>query len=144
MNGFNATFTLANTPNPPSSLALYRNGLLLEQNVDYTLSSSSISMQSTAVPQTGDALIASYRMAANLPGVGFIDSETPAGSIDGGNTVFTLSQNPNPSGSLAVFRNGVRLKSGVDYTAAGNSITFASGTIPQIGDILQCSYRIAQ
>jgi len=144
VNGSNATFTLTNAPNPPSSLALYRNGLLLQQNVDYTLSTGSITMQSPAVPQTGDTLIASYRMAANLPGVGFVDSETPAGSIDGGNTVFTLSQNPNPDGSLAVFRNGMRLKSGVDYTTTGNSITFAAGTIPQIGDILQCSYRIAQ
>ena len=144
VNGSNATFTLANIPNPTSSLALYRNGLLLQENADYTLSSGSINMQSTAVPQTGDTLVASYRMSASLPGVGFMDQETPAGSINGLNTLFTLAQTPNPSGSLAVFRNGVRLKSGVDYTTAGNSITFGSGTVPQTGDILQCSYRIAQ
>lgn len=144
VNGSNATFTLANLPNPATSLALYRNGLLLEANTDYTLSSGSITMQTAAIPQAGDTLVASYRMSVSLSGVGFIDAETPAGNIDSVNTVFTLSQTPNPGTSLAVFRNGVRLQPGVDYSTGGNSITFNSGTVPQIGDILQCSYRIAQ
>ena len=31
-------------------------------------------------------------------------------------TMFTLSQTPSPSTSLAVYRNGLRLSPGVDYT----------------------------
>jgi len=59
VNGTNVTFTLVNTPNPGLSLELYKNGVLLQQNSDYTLSGSTITF-STA-PQTGDSLLASYR-----------------------------------------------------------------------------------
>lgn len=144
MNSSNATFTLANAPNPATSLALYHNGVLLLPNTDYTLSGSSITMSQATVPQAGDSLLASYRLPGGLPGIGFVDGEIPSGAINGANTIFTLSQAPNPGASLAVFRNGLRLQSGVDYNASGNSITFLAATIPQIGDILQCSYRITQ
>ena len=55
-----------------------------------------------------------------------------------------LAQTPAPAGSLAIYRNGMRIRSGLDYTVTGTSITFASNYIPQTGDVLQCSYRIAQ
>ena len=43
VNGTNATFTLANVPNPGASLALYRNGLHLESGRGInTLSGSTI------------------------------------------------------------------------------------------------------
>jgi hypothetical protein len=143
LNGVNTIFTLANTPNPGASVALYRNGLLLKQSVDYTLSGSSVTLQAGA-PQSGDTLLASYRVAVNLPGVGFVDAETPAGAVNGVNNVFNLAQTPNPAGSLIVFRNGIRLQSGADYTVSGNTITFVAGAVPQTGDVLQSTYRIAQ
>ena len=144
MNGANTAFTLANAPAPPSSLEIFRNGLLLSQSNDYTLSGNAITFLSAAVPQAGDNLLASYRVSVVITGVGFVDMETPSGSIDGVNTSFTLSQVPNPSGSLEVFRNGLRLTSGLDYTASNNTVTFASGYVPQIGDVVMCSYRVAQ
>jgi len=76
--------------------------------------------------------------------VGFVDGETPTGAVDGVNTLFTLVQSPNPAASLAVYRNGMRIRSGLDYTSIGATITFAPGYIPQIGDIIQCAYRITQ
>jgi hypothetical protein len=142
-NGSNASFTLANVPNPPSSLALYRNGLLLSQAVNYTLSSNAITFLTGTLPQSSDILSASYRLSVSIPGVGFVDQETPSGAINGVNTTFTLSQTPSPSTSLAVYRNGLRLSSGVDYTLSGAVITFLTGLAPQISDTLICSYRIA-
>jgi hypothetical protein len=65
INGVNTVFTLANLPSPPASLALYRNGLLLKDDMDYTLSGNVISFASAAAPQTGDALACSYRLADN-------------------------------------------------------------------------------
>ena len=65
INGVNATFTLANIPNPPASLALYRNGLLMEAGVDYTLTSQTIQFQTASIPVTGDALLATYRVGAS-------------------------------------------------------------------------------
>lgn len=144
VNGVNTVFNLANTPNPLSSLTLYRNGLLLKQNLDYTISANALTFLAGATPHTGDMLLASYRLAASVPGVGFVDGETPAGAANGVNVVFNLAQTPSPAASLQVYRNGVRLSSGADYTTSGNGILFLTGAIPQTGDTLQCSYRIAQ
>jgi hypothetical protein len=36
------------------------------------------------------------------------------------------------------------MSAGVDYTLSGAAITFASASVPQTGDILLCSYRIAE
>jgi len=144
MNGSNNTFTLANPPNPSASLALFRNGMLLRPNVDYALSTRSVTFYTGTLPQSGDSLVASYRLAVSLPGVGFVDGETPAGALNGVNNVFTLSQIPNPAASVAVFRNGVFQKLGTDYNVNNNTITFLAGSIPQAGDILLSSYRIAQ
>jgi hypothetical protein len=143
INGTNAAFTLANVPNPPTSLALFRNGLLLTQGGDYTLSSNAITFQTGAVPQLADVLLASYRLSLTIPGVGFVDQETPSGAINGVNATFTLSQTPSPSTSAAVYRNGLRMSPGIDYTLSGSVITFVTGLVPQSSDTLSCSYRIA-
>jgi hypothetical protein len=63
IDGKNTTFTLANAPNPAISLKLSRNGILLKQNIDYTLANQIITFTSNAVlPGTGDVLIANYRI----------------------------------------------------------------------------------
>ena len=75
----------------------------------------------------------------NLPV--FEDNEVPLGVIDGVNTVFHLSMMPNPTASLDVFRNGVLLKQGVDYTLGPAGVTFVPAAIPQPGDSLVVSFR---
>ncbi len=144
MDGVNTGFTLANVPNPSTSLALFRNGLLLTQGGDYTLSSNVITFVMGATPQPNDVLAAFYRLNVSIPGVGFIDQETPTGAINGVNAVYSLSQSPSPSASLAVFRNGLRMSSGIDYTLSGAVVTFITGLMPQSTDTLRCSYRVAQ
>ncbi len=140
LDGVNTSFTLANPPNPSTSLALYRNGLRLSQNLDYTIATNSIIFLAGAVPRPTDVLLADYRLAT-LPGVGFVDAETPSGAINGVNASYTLVQAPSPSTSLDLYRNGMRMEAGVDYTLSGNAITFVA-IVPQIGDVLLCSYRI--
>jgi hypothetical protein len=76
-------------------------------------------------------------------GPGFVDGETPAGLINGANAVFTTSNAASPPASLAVYRNGVLQKAGLDYTLNGNTIAFAAASIPQAGDVLMASYRLA-
>jgi prefoldin subunit 5 len=62
INGVNLVFTLANAPNPATSLKLYKNGVLLQQNTDYTLSGSTITFASPNIaPLSGDLLTAFYR-----------------------------------------------------------------------------------
>jgi hypothetical protein len=61
VDGANVTFTVASAPSPASSLHLFRNGILQKVGFDYTLSGSTVSFVSAAVPQAGDTLLASYR-----------------------------------------------------------------------------------
>jgi len=73
----------------------------------------------------------------------FVDEEIPSGTIDGTNAVFALVNTPAPTASLSLYRNGLVQTNGIDYTLAGNAITFSGNNIPQPSDILQAYYRIA-
>lgn len=76
-------------------------------------------------------------------GPGFVDGEVPAGSVNGSNTVFTLSQAPSPPGSLQLYRNGILMKTGIDYTLSGATVTFGGQSVPQTNDLLLASFRLA-
>lgn len=72
------------------------------------------------------------------------EDEVPAGTINGTNTVFTLTQDPNPDDSVALFLDGVRLVQGTgtnEYTVSGTSITI--GFPPVTGQSLFAHYRYA-
>ena len=69
VNGSNVTFALANAPSPAASLELYRNGLLLRQGSDYQISSNTITFFVSAVPQSGDLLLAYYRYQPSAGGL---------------------------------------------------------------------------
>jgi hypothetical protein len=71
----------------------------------------------------------------------FVDAEIPAGAVDGSNGSFTLTGSPSPAASLQLFRNGILQKASGDFTLSGNTITFAGGSIPQSGDVIQTYYR---
>ena len=75
-------------------------------------------------------------------GPSFSDGEVPAGTLNGVNTLFTLSAVPAPPTSLSLYRNGVLQKAGFDYSIAGNTISFLTASIPQTGDTLVASYRV--
>jgi hypothetical protein len=72
----------------------------------------------------------------------FVDGDSPAGIVDGANTLFSLSATPDPASSLAVYRNGLLQKLGQDYTLANRSIQFVAAATPQPGDTLLASYRL--
>jgi hypothetical protein len=72
----------------------------------------------------------------------FVDGDSPTGIVDGSNTTFTLSAVPNPSSSLALYRNGMLQKAAQDFTANGNAIQFVAAAAPQPGDTLLASYRL--
>ena len=70
-----------------------------------------------------------------------VTNETPSGTIDGVNSVFTLLHAPAPVTSLALYRNGLRQAMGGDFTLSGTQITFSAGNIPQPGDTLLADYE---
>lgn len=71
----------------------------------------------------------------------FVEGVVPTGIIDGGNTLFTLPDTPNPAASLDFYQNGQYLTSGVDYTLVGSAVTLIGA--PEVGDVLIASYRIS-
>jgi len=73
----------------------------------------------------------------------FVDGEALSGIVDGANTAFGISETPNPSTSLAVYRNGMLQQAGADYTVAARSIQFVPAAVPQPGDTLLASYRVS-
>ena len=61
INGINDSFTLASTPSPSTSLMLFINGQLITQTTDYTLATNMITFDASAIPMTGDILLATYQ-----------------------------------------------------------------------------------
>lgn len=70
----------------------------------------------------------------------YIVRETPAGTVNGSNTVFTLAFTPAGSGQETVYLNGLIQDGGVlnDYTIAGAVITF--NVAPTSGDKIRVTY----
>ena len=62
VDGANGSFTISAVPDPVSSLAIYRNGLLQKAGSDYTFSGRTVQFVASAIPQPGDTLLASYRL----------------------------------------------------------------------------------
>lgn len=143
LDGTNATFGLLNSPSPAASLVLFRNGLALERNVDFTVSGAAVNFQAGSVPQPGDILQAFYRTSGTSSLAAFSDAETPSGTIDGVNVVFGLANTPSPATSLEVFRHGLAMLRSVDFNLSGATITFQPGSVPQPGDVLEVFYRTA-
>jgi hypothetical protein len=142
INGVNAIFTLANTPGSATTMMLYRNGVLQANGVDYTVSGANITFAGGEIPQAGDILRAYYRVPGTGPLTSFVEAETPQGTIDGANLTFTLASTPAFAASVKLFKNGLLLQQGGDYTLSGATITFASASLtPQPGDTLCAYYR---
>ncbi len=68
----------------------------------------------------------------------FVDNEVPSGSVNGSNNNFTVAHTPI-TGSVKVYRNGLRMKPTVDYTITGATISFLE--TPLTGDLLLADYR---
>jgi hypothetical protein len=68
VDGSNTSFTLSAVPDPASSLAVYRNGVLQKTGQDYTFTGSTIQFVDAAAPQPGDTLLASYRLTGTGSG----------------------------------------------------------------------------
>jgi hypothetical protein len=98
----------------------------------FCTSNSGGTLGSTAVTYTQDT-------SGTLSTTNFVTEETPSGTINGSNVTFTLAVTPT-TGTLKLYLNGVRQKSGAgnDYTISTNTITMT--TAPISGDVLIADY----
>jgi len=68
--------------------------------------------------------------------------EIPAGTIDGTNRTFTLSQIPMSAASLLLEVDGVTQTQGVDYSVSGATIFFAALSTPRSTDTILAYYWV--
>jgi hypothetical protein len=131
VNGSNAVYTTVGVPSSGTDAA-YLQGIRLTRGIDYTLSSSTWTL--TVAPSTGDTLRMDY-----TTGVGSTEvmGETPSGSVNGSNAVFTTVGTP-ASGTDAAYLQGMRLTRGTDYTVTGSTWTLT--VAPATGDTLRMDY----
>lgn len=66
-------------------------------------------------------------------------AETPSGTINGSNTVFTLANAPAGNSGVVVILDGIVQYNGLDYTVSGTTITFASA--PATGSSIFAYYN---
>lgn len=100
------------------------------------LDNLAISGAAEAIRKTGATTLANVSISG---GVTFITGEVPTGAIDGSNKTFTLANTPT-SGSVKLFHNGLRLRSGAgnDYTVSTATITMSYA--PETSDSLEADY----
>jgi hypothetical protein len=99
VDGSNTTFTLSETPSPATSLALYRNGVMQKVRQDYALSGSTVTFVAANAPQTGDTLLAYYRLA----GTGGTVQSNPAPQVlCSGTGASTTGTTMSPIGACAI------------------------------------------
>lgn len=114
--------------------------LLIGNGTNYTLAALTSGTGVTITNGTGSITIA-VNTTSILQKTDHIVRETPSGTVNGTNAVFTLANTP-VSGQEQVFVNGILMNVGAtnDYTISTNTITFNSGAIPQTGDIVLVTY----
>lgn len=139
-DGVNQIFLLPAAPTPAASLYLVYNGLLLTQDLDYHLVGNQITLIYLA-PSSTDIFTAFYRTLGSAVELtqNISTLEVPSGIVNGINKIFTLAITPNPPSSLIVAVNGLTQTQGIDYTLAGNTITFIFA--PLDGALLVAGYR---
>lgn len=144
VNGSNTVFTTAyDFVNTKITVILNRTELKL--NEDYTVTDSN-EVTLTTAPATNDDIWVHYvRSDTVLIGDTSYEAplETPTGSVNGSNTVFTTSE-PYIAGTLKVYLQGQRQIPPINYSeTTSTTFTMAAGSIPVTDDSIRCEYQTA-
>lgn len=124
-NGTQTVFILQRAPGAIGNCDVSIAGVTQVPNVDYTLSGNVLAF--TSAPTNGLTILVRYGSAASQVASTF---STESQTATAAQTVFTLASviyNPGTN-SMAVYVNGLRVVSGVDYLETDiNEVTFTSG-----------------
>lgn len=146
LDGVNKTFTLPN-PYYTGQLRVYLDGVRQKLTTDYTESPTAGTFTFVTAPLAGSTILCDYVIAAGWIVGGsnsFITEESPTGTINGTNKVFTTVNNTYVANSLEIYLNGLKQLRGTDYTeTTPSSGTFTFVTAPLTGDIIRVNYQLA-
>jgi hypothetical protein len=128
VDGSNNSFNLTAVPNPPASLALYRNGVLQQLGSDYTLVSNNVvQFASVSVPQPGDTLLANYRLSNSGAGGQLYPSPqvlcSGTGATVNTTTFGSLATCTIPAGTL-IAGNHLEIKFDLAHQGSAGGFTF--------------------
>ncbi len=153
INGVNTTFTVSQSTYTSGTLVVYLNGVRQEQGSSEGWTEStpgSGTFDFTTAPPSGSRVAVEY--FTSTPTSTQTDqsggtSDTYgvlAGTINGSNATFTVSQSSYTSGSLVVYLNGIRQEQGSSEgwteTTPGSG-TFAFATAPPSGSRISVDYE---
>lgn len=140
INGTNTVFTLAQAG---SNFIVTKNGVVMKPTDDYTVSGGN-TITFVSAPLTGSNILATYTTSSSQMINGsnsLISDETPTGTINGTNKVFTTNS-AYIAGSLKVFINGLKQKTGTHFAeTTPTSGTFTMDDAPITGDIITVEYQ---
>ena len=114
----------------PRNFMLFRNGLLLTEGQDYTVSGPWILLVTAQSIFYTDSFTAVISMGGEACST--FDGSI-AGAVDGANYIFVLPFAPSKA---MLFRNGLLLTDGLDYAQDGNVVTLSASKIPAVTDVL--------
>jgi hypothetical protein len=129
VDGTNVAFTLANAPDPASSLTVFRNGMLQKITQDYTISGTAIAFTTAAAPQAGDTLLASYRVGGASSLAYLTSLAQPAQVLCGGQGALTSATVATALGACTIpagtLQPGDRIEIRADYAHVGTGVGFS-------------------
>jgi hypothetical protein len=141
-NGSATSFVLTHNLDTRNVLiTVYDSSTYEEVNCDkYRTNNNQVTLGFEVAPGTNayTAVIVAAQTASTILGVSLTVGETPSGTVNGTNDVFTTAKS-FIEGSTSVFVNGLRKEIGVDYIESGiGAITFS--TAPVSGDVILIDY----
>ena len=94
-------------------------------------------IESSTQPDAGSPTAANDLVTLSF--VGLNKQEALAGTVDGANTAFTVSETPIGADSFQLYQNGVLQRLGTHYSRVGKNITMV--VAPVVGQDLDAVYR---
>lgn len=89
------------------------------------------------VTVNGKGLVTAASNTSYLTASNFVFNETPTGDLDSVDVTYTLANTPT-TGTVQVYKNGLRLTLTTDYSVSGSVITFV--VAPDPGDVIVADY----
>ena len=89
------------------------------------------------------ATSAAWASSSSLATSNFVFNEVPAGAVNGSNPSFVLANTASSSGSIRVYKNGLRQRHGASDDVQMDGLTgfrFNAGNIPQTNDNIITDY----
>ncbi len=143
----------ARFPTPPFYAVAYANNTIPTASTAEKILVTAVATDTFTIVRTQGSVFTNQSIAVgwrvsnaifadDLNNASIIKNEVPAGTVNGSNAAFTVASAGKVTGTLEVYKNGIRLKGGgADYTESSTGFTMV--TAPASGTVLLVDYIVA-